>query len=187
MSAIVDNVAITAGSGTTIATDDVGGVQHQRVKVEFGADGSATDVSAAAPLPTNTYGISDGGFIPEPAAKEPDAAVGEILPVRVSAGGELITRATISTDEGHFRHDFPGSALATAITGTNVTLTSGSTAMTGTGTAFTTQLVRGMFVKLNADAETAWALVKSVESDTAATLVSNYSGTGGTGAASYSY
>lgn len=47
---MVDNVAITAGSGTTIAADDIGGVLHQRVKISQGADGSATDVSSAAPL-----------------------------------------------------------------------------------------------------------------------------------------
>lgn len=46
-----DNVPITAGAGTSIASDDIGGVQHQRVKVEYGADGSATDVSATNPLP----------------------------------------------------------------------------------------------------------------------------------------
>lgn len=188
MSAIADNVAITAGSGTSIATDDIGGVQHQRVKVEFGADGSATDVSAAAPLPSSNYGVSDGGFIPEPAAREPDVAYGEIVPIRVSAGGELVSRATVSTDEGHFRHDFPGSALTTAISGTSVTLTNGSTAMTGVGTSFTTQLQRGMYVKLGADAESAWAQVQSVESNTAATLAAAYTGTGGTsGTSSYSY
>ncbi len=49
---MADNVQITTGTGPTVATDDVGGVQHQRVKVEFGADGAATDVSQAAPLPT---------------------------------------------------------------------------------------------------------------------------------------
>jgi len=49
---MADNVAITAGTGTTIAADDVGGVLYQRVKPAFGADGSATDVSTANPLPT---------------------------------------------------------------------------------------------------------------------------------------
>jgi hypothetical protein len=48
---MADNVAITAGSGTTIATDDVGGAQYQRVKVVWGADGSVNDTSVAAPLP----------------------------------------------------------------------------------------------------------------------------------------
>lgn len=47
---MADNVAITAGSGTTIAADDIGGVLHQRVKISQGADGAATDVSASAPL-----------------------------------------------------------------------------------------------------------------------------------------
>lgn len=47
---MADNVAITAGTGTTMATDDVGGVQYPRVKLAQGADGSATDVSSAAPL-----------------------------------------------------------------------------------------------------------------------------------------
>lgn len=47
---MADNVAITAGSGTTIAADDVAGVLYQRVKLAQGADGSATDVSSAAPL-----------------------------------------------------------------------------------------------------------------------------------------
>lgn len=52
-----DNVAITAGAGTSIATDDVGGVQHQRVKVTLGADGvSDGDVSAANPMPVMGVG-----------------------------------------------------------------------------------------------------------------------------------
>ena len=37
--------------GDTIAADNISGVKHQRVKVQHGADGSATDVSTAAPLP----------------------------------------------------------------------------------------------------------------------------------------
>jgi hypothetical protein len=49
---MADNVAITAGAGTTIAADDIAGVLHQRVKISQGADGSATDVSSAAPLNT---------------------------------------------------------------------------------------------------------------------------------------
>lgn len=49
---MADNVAITAGSGTTIAADDIGGVQHQRVKISIGADGTAVDAATAAPVPT---------------------------------------------------------------------------------------------------------------------------------------
>jgi hypothetical protein len=45
---MADNLAITAGSGTTIAADDVAGVLHQRVKLSLGADGTANDASAGA-------------------------------------------------------------------------------------------------------------------------------------------
>jgi hypothetical protein len=48
---MADNVSITPGSGATVAADDIGGVLFQRVKIAAGADGSATDVSSAAPLP----------------------------------------------------------------------------------------------------------------------------------------
>lgn len=40
---MADGVAITAGSGTTIATDDIGGVHYQRVKRSVGVDGTAAD------------------------------------------------------------------------------------------------------------------------------------------------
>jgi hypothetical protein len=46
---MADNVQIAPG--IFAASDDIGGVQYQRVKVTAGADGAATDVSAAAPLP----------------------------------------------------------------------------------------------------------------------------------------
>ncbi len=49
---MADNVAITAGSGTTIATDDVSGVQHQRVKLVTSADGSADPYGDDTPATT---------------------------------------------------------------------------------------------------------------------------------------
>jgi hypothetical protein len=48
---MADNVAITAGAGTNIATDDLAGVQYQRVKVVWGVDGVANDTNATTPLP----------------------------------------------------------------------------------------------------------------------------------------
>lgn len=51
---MADDTVLNVGSGgDTIASDDIGGVKHQRVKQQFGPDGSATDVSAAAPLPVD--------------------------------------------------------------------------------------------------------------------------------------
>lgn len=40
---MADNVPITAGAGTNIAADDVGGVYYQRIKRSYGPDGSASD------------------------------------------------------------------------------------------------------------------------------------------------
>jgi hypothetical protein len=52
---MADNVDITPGTGKTIATDEIAGVQYQRVKVTWGADGAASDASASAPLPVATH------------------------------------------------------------------------------------------------------------------------------------
>ena len=48
---MADNVGYTAGTGTSIAADDVGGNLHQRVKISVGEDGTAVDVSATNPMP----------------------------------------------------------------------------------------------------------------------------------------
>jgi hypothetical protein len=49
---VADNVVSNPGAGGyTFATDEVGGAHHPYTKVEFGADGTATPVSSANPLP----------------------------------------------------------------------------------------------------------------------------------------
>lgn len=53
---MADNVGYTPGTGATIAADDISSVLYQRVKISEGADGSATDVSAANPLPVSVPG-----------------------------------------------------------------------------------------------------------------------------------
>lgn len=50
---MADDVPITAGSGTNIATDDVGGRHFQWVKLAFGAADTATIVSIANGLPVD--------------------------------------------------------------------------------------------------------------------------------------
>jgi len=45
---MADNVQITAGTGTTVAADDVGGALFQRIKLGLGADGTAVDAVAGA-------------------------------------------------------------------------------------------------------------------------------------------
>ena len=56
---MADNVAITAGSGTTIATDDVGGVHYQISKNAFGALDTATLVTASVGLPENMLQVGN--------------------------------------------------------------------------------------------------------------------------------
>lgn len=45
---MADNVAITAGTGTAIAADDVSSVYYQKVKLDVGGDGATLPVSATA-------------------------------------------------------------------------------------------------------------------------------------------
>lgn len=48
---MADDITITQGSGTKVATDDDGTRHHQYVKLEFGADNTQTKVSSSDPLP----------------------------------------------------------------------------------------------------------------------------------------
>lgn len=102
----------------------------------------------------------------------------------VDSSGRLETHSTITTDEGSFRDDFSGSSLTSTLTGT-LTFTNGSTAVTGSGTTFTS-LKYYDYVKLAADANSAFAQIATIVSDTSLILTSPYSGTGGTGTANYS-
>jgi len=59
---MADNTELNSGTGgDTIASDDIAGIKHQRVKVQHGADGSATDVSAASPMPVDQQSALPAG------------------------------------------------------------------------------------------------------------------------------
>lgn len=50
---MADNVVLNSGSGgETLATDDIGGVHYQLIKLSYGALNSATIVDGTNPLPT---------------------------------------------------------------------------------------------------------------------------------------
>jgi len=56
---MADNFVVNAAAGgNTFAADEIAAVKHQRVKVQIGADGTATDVSTANPMPVNDAGGS---------------------------------------------------------------------------------------------------------------------------------
>lgn len=51
---MADNVTLNPGTGgAVVASDNIAGVQYQRVKVTYGPDGAASDVSATNPLPVS--------------------------------------------------------------------------------------------------------------------------------------
>ncbi len=57
---MADNTRLNVGvNGDLIASDDIGGVKHQLIKMEFGDDGTATQVSATNPLPVSSGGLTD--------------------------------------------------------------------------------------------------------------------------------
>jgi hypothetical protein len=64
---LADNFTVSAptSTGSTFAADEVAGVLHQRVKIQYGVDGAATDVCDATPLPVDDAGgtitVDDGG------------------------------------------------------------------------------------------------------------------------------
>lgn len=63
---MVDNVAVTPGAGATIATDDVAGVQYQRVKVDLGGDGAASPLLRGQQSTANSLPVtlpSDQGVL----------------------------------------------------------------------------------------------------------------------------
>jgi hypothetical protein len=56
---MVDNV--TSNTANTVATDDIGGVHFQRVKIAWGVDGAAVDASATNPMPIVHTGALPAG------------------------------------------------------------------------------------------------------------------------------
>lgn len=90
---MADNIAVTSGAGTTIATDDVGSVHYQRVKLDLGGDGAANAVTAAVDV---AAGASDpvfvSGVVHDAALSTLTPADGDYTQMRVDGQGALWTR-----------------------------------------------------------------------------------------------
>lgn len=119
---MADNVQWTAGTGTTVATDDVGGAHHQRVKISVGANGVAKDLQPATPyeVASGTADVSVlaaactllGWSFAENAAS---AAVAEVI-IRDGTDdtGEIVAIISLNPDESvRESAPNPGIALAT--------------------------------------------------------------------------
>lgn len=110
---MADNVAITAGSGTSIAADDISSVFYQRVKLIHGADGTnAGDVSTANGLPisgalvwlstdvtrpadTTAYAVDDA--ISDSTSSPTSGGFTWTSAARASGGSGIITDVTVAT------------------------------------------------------------------------------------------
>lgn len=139
---MADNVAITAGSGVSIASDDIGGVQYQRVKIAQGADGVGVDVSSAAPLQVslanhaaNATAVKvDGSAVTQPVSGTVTANAGtgtmavSNTVLSVVGGGTEATaqRVTIASDST--------GVLSVDDNGSSLTVDGTVTANAGTGT-----------------------------------------------------
>lgn len=129
----------------------------------------------ALPVPFDPQGFPIVNAIVAGAA--PAAGGGIILPPGA------ITQVT--TDAGSFQGTFPGASLYRAIG--NCVFTAASPAVTGVGTAFLTTVRVGDYVELiadHSDTVPVMAQVQSIESNTALTLRTAYTGAGGAAGAS---
>lgn len=106
---MADNVAITAGSGTSIATDDVVGVHFQKVKLDLGADGASSPVSGSVPVNDNAGSLTVDGTVAVsslPALVAGTANIGDVdvltvpAPLSTTGGGTeaAALRVTVAND-----------------------------------------------------------------------------------------
>lgn len=82
---MADNVAITAGAGTSVATDDIGGVQFQRVKLAVGPDGTHT-----ADLAGRVVTGSDGAIYVDPRRKHTRVQVTPTITAGAYTSGDIL-------------------------------------------------------------------------------------------------
>ena len=124
---MADNVGITTGADATVATDEISGKHHQRVKLSVGADGSAADLpnaddnlGVALPSGGMLWDGSDGVFKKQRTARSVGDGVDGVN-VPISAGlfwnDEL---AAYSRVRSNHRQTMLASAARTAYTASSV-------------------------------------------------------------------
>lgn len=167
------NDALTTVDGAAAPASAVA----QIVKAAYGAQGAAELVTPTKGMPV-TQVTTGTHFQP---GFDTASGPGQGGALRMDPDGNLVARAQVLTDELGYRANFANSSLAVSI-GT-ATFTNGSRDVVGTG-FIAADLRTGDYVKLDADAESAWVQVGELNSDTNLTLIDDYTGTGGTGASS---
>ena len=115
---MADNILVdpgTGGSAKPVATDDVGGVQYQVIKIATGGDGVANYLSTSFPLPVSVGGAAvsttSGGFEYETvAASQTDQIMGATGAVGDYIEGLLCVVSTAATSQVQIK-DGNGSAM----------------------------------------------------------------------------
>ena len=171
----VDINEISCENLDVVAVDDWhGNLIAQQQLAQLGIIAGAT--SAVLALPQS---------LPAP---DPSAILGAVgAPLQSDPDHALRTRGRITTDEATFNDDFPLAAIARVLTSaagnTSITMTTGSTAVVGVNSLFTTEVRVGDYVELtmhDAPLFPVWAQVDSIQDNTHLTLRTPY--TGGAGA-----
>jgi len=117
---VSDNTILNAGSGgDTVSTDDIAGVKVQRVKIQQGADGAATDVHSGSPLyvrpsdGTNAVAVTganalkvDGSAVTQPVSggsqvfhvddNSSSLTVDGTITANIGTSGSLATQSTLA-------------------------------------------------------------------------------------------
>lgn len=102
---MANNIAVTAGSGTTIATDDVSGVHYQVVKLAVGTEDSASRITATDPMPVagSVRVVKTAPTVTAGAYSAGDVVGGEITltdAMRASDGTGVLHSLLVYTEDG---------------------------------------------------------------------------------------
>lgn len=123
---MADNTTLNSGSGgDTIASDDIGGVKHQRVKLSVGADGSASDaIPVSAGLDTTGAAVQAVGVVGQYDDASTSAVTeNQFAPVRISSRRALLVEGVSS-----------GTAVTVGDGGSTISVDDGGGALTVDGT-----------------------------------------------------
>jgi hypothetical protein len=126
---MADNVQVTQGSGTAMATDDIGGVHYPRFKLTVGGDGSANDVSEQYPLPVSMAGgdgLATEATLASMASKVATEQTLSSLSAKVateSTLSKIATEATLSSLSSTLATEATLSKVATEATLASITST----------------------------------------------------------------
>jgi len=120
---MADNFVANSGSGgATFAADDISSVYYPRIKISWGADGSATDASVAAPMPVQasleSTQMTDSGTVVTPKFAIIDAASsGDNTLVAAVASKKIRVVSAFLVSAGTVNVRFESGASGTALTG----------------------------------------------------------------------